>query len=210
LCCNRFLNWGYAHLTFFIFSVVLTADSLGAIFINQYHAGVVMSRQNEEIAVGSLLAVPQSIHSGHWLGLVVNQEAGRKWVERDPCIEFSISEKSGPLLVRVLGQKLTEVAALHKSGLPEGEPNETQTVRWAFIQTIPNLPWTVAGPDVNSIVMFLQWCNICESLGMNGATFLHDVVLLAEYLRGVKRTENAMSHYEKKYFAMLEDVLPRA
>ena len=168
-----------------------------------------MSQQDKKIVVGSLLAVPQSIHSGHWLGLVVNQEAGKKWVEKDPCIEYKVSEEFGPLLVRVLGQKLTEASAPYKSGLPEHEPHKIETVRWAFIQTVPNLPWVVAGPDADSILSFLQRCNVCESLGMNGATFLHDVALLVEYLHGVKRTENAMSHYEKKYFAMLEDVIPQ-
>lgn len=161
------------------------------------------------IAIGSLIAVINSLNSERWLGLVVDQEAGKKWVERDPCLEYHLEEKDGPLLVRVLGLKLTEGRALDKSGLPEQEPRGIETVRWAFVQTIPNPPWIAAGPDLSSVEDFLRSYRLCNSFGMTEATFFHEVALLAEYLRGVTRTEDEISCFDRKFFAMLVDVLPR-
>lgn len=168
-----------------------------------------MSKQKKEIVVGSLVSVSNSIDGGRWLGLIVNQKAGQKWVEKDPCVEYTPSSESEEkfLLARVLGLKLTELA-LGKTGLPEREPSRMETVRWAFVQL--NQAYVVADPDVESIENFLLQCQTCMGLGgMRGATFLHDVGLIAEYLRGVTRTRDQMGFFESQYFKMLEEVLPR-
>lgn len=162
------------------------------------------------VPVGSLVAVSNTVDSGHWLGLVVNQEAGKKWVDRDPCLEYCVPDEYGPLLVRVLGLKLTEGLGLNKSGLPTNEPRGTETVRWAYIQTIPNPPFVVAGPDVDSISKFFRMCRICDSLGnKEEASFSYEGAILEEYLRDVKKTADETSHFYKQFFAMLADVLPR-
>lgn len=164
------------------------------------------------VPVGSLIAVSNVIDSGHWLGLVVDQEKGKKWVDRDPCLEYRVDEKYGPLLVRVLGLRFTEGVALNKSGLPAEEPRGTETVRWAYIQTIPNPPFVVAGPDVDSISKFFRMCRICDSLGMSmkeEASFSYEGAILEEYLRGVQKPPDETSHFYKKFSAMLADILPR-
>lgn len=163
-----------------------------------------------QIVPGCLIVTSNAINSGHWLGLVVNQKVGKKWVERDPCIEYCVPDEYGPLLVRVLGLKLTEGVALIKSGLPVEEPRRTETVRWAYIQTIPNPPFVVAGPDVDSISKFFQSCRICESLCQKEeATFSYEGAILEEYLRGVQKPADETSYFYKKFSAMLADVLSR-
>ena len=164
----------------------------------------------EKSVIGSLVfSAPNPLDGNHGLGLVVAQEAGKNWAEKDPCIEYDIPEEYGPLLVRVLGLKLTTGRALYKSSLPEREPCGTETVRWAFVQTKPNPLWVVAGPSVESIEDFLRQCRLFGTFGIGEPTFLHEVALLVEYLRGVTRTKEAMSHFDRQFFAMLRDVLPR-
>lgn len=162
-----------------------------------------MSQEKKEIVVGNLVSVSNSIDGGRWLGLIVNQEAAQKWVEKDLCIEYNPPEKQGFLIARVLGGGLI----LSKPGLPETEPDERQTVRWVFVQL--NQAYVVAGPDVVSVENFLSQCRICNLLGMRGATFFHDLALVAEYLRGVTRKRSEMSSFESKYFKMLGEVLPK-
>lgn len=170
-----------------------------------------MSQQGnvQQIVVGSLVAVGNSLDSGRWLGLVVDQEAGKKWADRDPCIEHYVDEKNGPLLVRVMGTKTIELAGIGKSSLPKEEPKEVETVRWAYVQTKPNTSVVVAGPDVDSVEKFLWNCWVINDLGAGGITFFSDLKLLVEYLRGVTREPDAISYYERKFFAMLEEVLPQ-
>lgn len=166
-----------------------------------------MPKQECTFAVGSLVSVADS-SSCRWLGLIVNQEAGKRWVERDPCVLHKLSEESGPLLVRVLGHRVTPWA-LEKSSLPEEEPRRGETVRWEYVQTVSPSMYVVASPDVESIEAFHQHCLTCDKLGMTGATFFHDVELLLEYLKGEKRCHEATSQRERKFYAMFEEVLPR-
>ena len=139
--------------------------------------------------------------------MVVDQSSGKRWVEKDPCLEYVPGNSQNFVLVRVLGQKLTDGYVLGKRGLPDKEPSETETVRWAFAQL--NQSWRVAGPDVASIEEFLKQCRLCDSIGMKGATFVHDLSLVAEHLRGAKRPPSSMSYFERRYLAMLEEILPR-
>lgn len=163
------------------------------------------------IATGSLILVRYSSDSGRWLGLVVDQKAGEEWAKRDPCVEYPLDKKNQPLLVRVLGLKLTEGIALGKRAFPEQEPRQIETVRWAFVETIPNPPLVVAGPDVHSISMFLE-----ERLEIQPycppdfgrMSFLNDLELLVEYLGGKMREPDKMGLDEQKFFVMLADVLP--
>lgn len=166
----------------------------------------VSQQPRKEIVVGSLISVSGSADTYRWLGLVVDQAVGRRWVERDPCIEYDPPDKQGFVLVRVLGTKLTGMS-IGRTGLPEQEPRETVTVRWAYPQL--NQAYVIAGPDIASIEIFLKQCRICESLGMKGATFGRELILVVEYLQGVKRTEGAMSYFERQFLAMLKQVLPR-
>ena len=172
--------------------------------------GMVPEGDVMNMPVGSLLAVRNSLDANHWLGLVVNQNVGKVWADRDPCLEYTLAQQSGPLLVRVLGLKLTEGMALDKSSLPKEEPRGTETVRWAYVQTIPAQAYVVAGPDTDSIQTFSQNATLfCRGFGRNGdVTFLRDVSLLVEYLRGVTRTDHETSFYDRKFFAMLREVLP--
>ena len=94
-----------------------------------------------------------------------------------------------------------------KNVLPDEEPDETMTVRWSYVQA--NRTPYIVGPDVSSIEKFLEQCHVCQSLGMHGSSFFHDVSLLIEYLHGVTRTRDAMGYSEHKFFKMLEDVLPK-
>jgi hypothetical protein len=159
-------------------------------------------------AVGSLIGTRYSSIDGSWLGLVVDQSAGQKWADRDPIQDFKPEANYGPLLVRVLGKKTTEGGLLVRSNLPEEEPNQDETVRWVYVQTIPPNSFVVAEPDVSSIRECLKWYHIFNRFNMH-ASFRLDVALLAEYLEGVKRTPDKISLYEKRFFAMLEDVLPQ-
>lgn len=166
-----------------------------------------MAQQSREIAVGSLIAVRNSTDSNCWLGLVVDQEVGKKWADRDPCIEYDPSDKQEFFLARVLGVKVVSTG-IGRTGLPEQEPYQTVTVRWAYVQL--NQAHVVAGPDVASIELFLEQYMMYIALGMKGnATFGHDLSLVLEYLHGVKREKDATSFFERKFFAMLGEVLPR-
>jgi len=165
--------------------------------------------QNVRFAVGSLVAVRHSIDVYCSLGLVVDQLAGLRWLERDPCLQYC--PKSGMehefVLVRWLGLKLTEYGPSGKKSLPQSEPNEIETVRWGYAQL--NQSWVVAGPDVDSIYAFRSQCRTFKSLlGVDDIPFAHDVDLLAEYLLGTKRSKEETSFYDRMFFAMLRDVLP--
>jgi hypothetical protein len=157
---------------------------------------------------GSLISIAESVSSGRFLGLVVDQEAGKQWMENDPCIRYMPmpEEEVEFVLVRVLGTRLVN-SFLHKSPLPEKEPQETETVRWEYAQV--NHSFQVAGPDLASIEEFLRWGRTFHSLGGGDGAVVHEVGLLAEYLRGVTRSKDATSWFEQRYFAMLEEVLPK-
>lgn len=164
------------------------------------------------IATGSLIWVNYSNDSGRWLGLVVDQKAGEEWAKRDPCVEYSLDKKNQPLLVRVLGLKLTEGIATGKSAFPEREPRQIETVRWAFVETIPNPPLVVAGPDADSIIGYLKQRlegQFYRSPDLGRMSFLNDLELLVEYLGDNMRETDEMSLDERKFFVMLAEVLPR-
>lgn len=157
---------------------------------------------------GSVVLVPNSMDSKCWLGLVVNQEVGEKWVDRNPCLYYIPPELNNPLLVRVLGFKLTEGETLFRSGIPEEEPRKVEVQHWAYIQTKPNPPQVIAGPDLKSISEFLRGSKICNRL-WDGASFLHDLSLLVDYLSLETRSDDSLGQYEQKFLKMLSEVLPR-
>ncbi|MFA6278882.1 MAG: hypothetical protein WCS97_03025 [Candidatus Paceibacterota bacterium] len=163
--------------------------------------------------VGSLIAVGNTLDGDCFLGLVVDQMAGKKWADEDPCLDYIPSKDNQKefVLVRILGLKLTEGQPLSKGSIPAREPYKVETKRWAFAQI--NRSWHVAGPNVVSIQEFLKQCKICHRLGMkfrmSGATFFHDLELVVEYLLGVKRPEDEISFFERKFFAMLGEILPQ-
>ena len=160
------------------------------------------------LKMGSLVTVGNMVDGYRYLGLVVDQVAGKQWADRDPTIEYMPNEndKGKFVLIRVLGLKISE-GFLHRTKLPPEEPSRNEVVRWSFAQI--SHARHIAGPDIPSIETFLQYCTICGSLGMKGALFLHEVSLLIEYLRGSVRSRDAMSYYDSKFLAMLGEVLPR-
>jgi hypothetical protein len=159
--------------------------------------------------VGTVIAVRNSLDTGHWLGLIVDQKAGKAWADADPCMEHQLDAKWGPLLVRVLGRKVNETPAMGRSTVPEREPSRDETVRWVYVQTLPHpLFYAVAGPGGLGVEAFLDTCRTCDSLGMKGATFLHELQLLADHLKGIEKPKREMSYFERQYRAMLAEVLP--
>lgn len=168
-----------------------------------------MNQEKKALLAGNLVLINNISTTGGSLGLVVNQVRGKVWADRDPCLDHlpSINDKESYLIVRVLGLRTVGCSSIGKTVLPKEEPDEAMTVRWSYVQE--NRTMHIAGPDMKSINNFLEQCYVCDSLGMRGSTFFHDVELLVEYLDGVTRTRNAMGHSEHKFFKMLEDVLPK-
>ena len=159
--------------------------------------------------VGSLITVPNSLDTEASLGLVVDQIAGKEWVILDPVLK-SLPDpnwKTDFVLVRILGERLTEDMSSHKSSIPENEPNKLEMVRWEFDQV--NLSRLVAGPDVVSVENFYAQARMCIHLGARDITFMRDVSLLIEYFHGVTRTEDSMSYYDRLFLSMLSEVLPK-
>ena len=171
--------------------------------------------ENMVVKPGSVVSVSNLLTTGRWLGLVVDQEAGKKWAGRDPCIESPIAEKFMPILVRVLGRKFTEGGrALGRSSIPTKEPGEEEIIRWVYVPTAPRPHfYVVAGPDAGSVKDFLESYETLHALGMRfspeGGAFYHDLKLVMEYLRRDKKAEEETTVYDRKFFKMLEEVLPR-
>ncbi|MFH1178099.1 MAG: hypothetical protein V1711_00010 [bacterium] len=155
-----------------------------------------------EEMVGKIISVSYVFSSHRWLGLVVDQSAGRMWAADDPVIEYE--DFGAAIIVRVLGFKLTEGPALGRTELSINEPNSVEVVRWAFVQTKPNTNfYEVVGPDLASIKQFTSHCRNLSVLkgGEILRPLLHDLVLLGEYLNNTEK--------ENKFLKMLEEVLPR-
>lgn len=163
-----------------------------------------------EHKVGSIIAARNSMDSLCKLALVVDQKAGQRWVDSDPFIGYfpEVNERHKYVLARLLGTNLHEGISLGRTPLLKNEPQQIQTVRWAYVQKSQS--WMIAGPDVQSIQLFLHHARTCDALGMGDATFFYHLDLIVEYLKGERREPDATSHFEKQYRAMLEDVLPRA
>lgn len=162
------------------------------------------------VPVGSLVAIQNQLRPGHALGLVVNQEAGQRWVKRDPFPPQALPDACVPVLVRLLGLNHEEAWYSESDQLWGQEPSRVQTVRWAYVRTDPNPPWVIAGPDTFSIEKFFGACKTCEALGMSGATFLSELQILLGHLKGHAKPADDMSIFERRYRAMLADVLPRS
>lgn len=161
-----------------------------------------------KVAVGSLIAIPNSIRSGHMLGLVVDREAGERWVSRDPFPDTRAQATPSSVLVRLLGRHTTDLYYSGNEQLWGEEPSRFATVRWLYVETNPNPPWVVAGPDTFSIEKFFSACKTCETLGMTGATFLHELQILLDHLKGHVKSVDNTSIFERRYRVMLDDVLP--
>lgn len=159
------------------------------------------------VAVGSLIAL-QHFPGPHRLGLVVNQKAGERWVERDPFPPTKPKGVPGLLLVRLLGECTSDMHYFVSDEAWKGEPRRTMTVRWAYVQTRPNLPWVVAGPDTFGIEKFFEVCRTCEALGMAGAIFMNELGILLGHLKQNKLVTDETGVFERRYRAMLADVLP--
>ena len=161
-----------------------------------------------KVPAGSLVAIQNSIRSGHRLGLVVNQEDGERWVERDPFPPTRPEGVSDPLLVRLMGECTSDLHYPDNDALWGGEPRRAMTVRWVYVQTNPNPPWVVAGPDTFSIEKFFSACKTCEWLGMTGAIFMAELQILINHLKQNKLVVDEIGVFERRYRAMLADVLP--
>ncbi len=161
-----------------------------------------------KVPVGSLVGVPNVAHSGYRLGLVVDQGAGERWAAKDPTPPHKPESSKVILLVRLLG--LCQEEAWHDDSdkVWGREPRRTQTVRWAYVQTTPNPPWVIAGPDTGSIEEFFGACRTCEKLGMTGATFMVDLSILLGHLKQNKLVVDDTGIFERRYRAMLADILP--
>lgn len=158
------------------------------------------------VAAGSLIAL-QNFPGPHRLGLVVNQEAGERWVERDPFRPVRPESAWKPLLVRIMGE-CSDTNYPNSDELWGGEPRRSMTVRWAYIQTKLNPPWVVAGPDTFDIEKFFGVCKTCEALGMAGAIFMDELGILLRHLKQNKLVTDETGVFERRYRAMLADVLP--
>jgi hypothetical protein len=163
----------------------------------------------ESFTPGMVIATRNSLDGDSRLVLVVDQAAGQKWADADPVMGYipSLANRRHFVLVRVLGTQLSEGEPLTKSGLPDKEPRVVVTERWKYSQI--NHSWYVAGPDAESLKQFLEHCRLCDNLGMKDGVFIRDLALVTEYISGVTRTREDISFYEKKFFAMLWEVLPR-
>jgi len=67
----------------------------------------------------------------------------------------------------------------------------------------------VADPDVESIRQLIESCSTVGAITREEMTFLHDLVLLEEYLKGVEKEVDMLSRYSLKFLGMLTEVLPR-
>lgn len=159
------------------------------------------------VPAGSLVGI-QYFSGPHRLGLVVNQEAGQRWVERDPFPPPRPEGTSGLLLVRLLGEYTSVLYYPDNDALWDKEPQRAMTVRWVYVQTNPNPPWVLAGPDTGSIEKFFGACQTCEWLGMTGAIFMTELQILINHLKQNKLVVDETGPFERRYRAMLADVLP--
>lgn len=166
--------------------------------------------QPTKFPVGSLVTVKHHTMNSASLGLVVDPAAGHRWATDGQCVEDMMPEGGDKFqLVRILGLRFLEVPT-DRSLLPSHEPCRDEIVRWAYIQINQNQQ--VAGPDVDSIMMFRKNCLLCSYLGMRRATFVHELELLIEYLQLAKEPDGSISRSllrRNKYFAMLNEILPQ-
>lgn len=161
-----------------------------------------------KVPVGSLVGVPNVARSGYRLGLVVDQEVGKRWIATDPFPPDKLESIKEILLVRLLGLCYENAWSNPSDALWGLEPRRTQTVRWAYVQTTPNPPWVIAGPDTGSIEEFFGACRTCEKLGMTGATFMIDLQILLGHLKQRRLVTDETGIFERRYRAMLADILP--
>lgn len=161
-----------------------------------------------KVAVGCLIGI--QYHTGpHRLGLVVNQEAGQRWVSRDPFPPNMPEGAQGLLLVRLMGEYISDLHYPGNNKLWGEEPRRSMTVRWTYIQERPN-PWVVAGPDTFSIEKFFGACRTCEAFGMNNTTFMGELQILLDHLKGRTKSADDTGIFERRYRAMLAEVLPQS
>ncbi len=160
--------------------------------------------------VGSILAISNAADPGRHLGLVVDQERGRKWVERDPALGYEPDpEDNTYVLVRLLSEQRISYLTVSRNPVPAEDPEQTQIVRWEYAQFSHGHARVVAGPDVESIAEFLRIVRICHGLGMGNAPFVNSLGIIVEHLRDVQKEPGEMRIFgEKGYRAMLKDVLP--
>lgn len=159
---------------------------------------------------GTILAVRNMLDGNSALGLVVNEEAGKRWVKNDPTLGYDPFVGGPPskpfILVRLLGSHLAETQFPSKTALPANEPQRDAVVRWAWAQA--DQTSRVAGPDAESIRAFAEQIGLCVHLGMTGANFLHDLYLVAAHLGHRIPPPSRQSEYNRLYFEMLAEVVP--
>ena len=176
-----------------------------------------VQQKQDKPKTGVILSVRNSLNSFASLGLVVDQEAALPWIERDPCVRYvpdltNQDEAQDHIVVRWLDIKLSELA-FGRTSLPEKEPGHhesgTEIVRWGYAQVSQSL--VMAGPDVDSIAVFeFQANRFAHVFRFSGPTQLfHNLAILLDYLREVRKQPEELSSYERKYLAMLEEILPR-
>lgn len=165
-----------------------------------------------KIVPGCLVSIGNMLDTGRWLGLVVDQKAGEEWAKQDPCLEFiKLDEKYGPVLVRVIGQRLVECPGFgSKSSLPRHEPQRAEFVRWAYIQTLPHAPRIVAGPDIDSIDRLLDCMLVARYVGMtDDRDIIEDLNIILACMRRNLKSPSELNEYERRFLAMLSEVLPQ-
>ena len=158
------------------------------------------------VAAGSLITL-RHYPGPYRLGLVVDQDAGQRWADRDVFPPIKPVGVPGLLLVRLMGECTSD---LHYDSdeLWGREPRRAMTVRWAYVETRPNPPLVVAGPDTYSIEKLFGACKTCMALGMTGAIFMNELEILLGHLKQHKLETEEAGVFERRYRSMLADVLP--
>ena len=82
------------------------------------------------------------------------------------------------------------------------------TVRWAYVQTRPNPPRLVAEPGTFSIEQFYGARLLSQNFGAPEFHFMKDLQILLAHLKQNKLVTDETGVFERRYRAMLADVLP--
>ena len=165
-----------------------------------------MPQITDPVAVGSLIAI-QHFSGPHRLGLVVNQEAGERWVARDPFRPVRPESAWEPLIVRIMGE-CSDTNYPNSDELWDGEPRRSMTTRWAYVQTRLNPLRVIAGPETHSIEKFFGACLLSQDFGAPQFSFMVDLHILIGYLKQNKPVTDETGVFERRYRAMLAEVLP--
>lgn len=169
-----------------------------------------MSESLPSYSVGTIIGVNNNLDGCRHLALVIDQESVKEWIKKETIFFGWVPSENLDrfVIVRILGRGTFESLSLKiREGFEEKlEPDDTKIAHFEYAQL--NQTVQIAGPDADSLESFLKQGRTFVSLG-NTIEHLGEIGLIAEYVRGTVRNQDELSWFQKRYFKMLERLLPK-